>query len=157
MKSVETMPGTNERQWKATHILFAAAAVVVVPGEWNRVSMLPIKSRERESSFSYCRCSTAEEEIKTVALSTTYLLIWVIISCDVCLQASTQDRRTFRTFSRSSGQSFDWPMWMSKSLNKATWLLISTMSCNENKKKENRDKKIHIQWEIFHGRCLSLV
>lgn len=61
----------------------------------------------------------------------SYLLICVIISCVVCLQASTQDRRTFRTFSRSSGQSFDWPMWISKSLNKATWLLISTMSWNK--------------------------
>lgn len=61
----------------------------------------------------------------------TYLLICVIINWHVCLQASTHDRRIFRTFSRNSGQSFDWPMWMSKSLNKATWLLISTMSWNE--------------------------
>lgn len=59
----------------------------------------------------------------------THLLICAIIICDVCLHASTNDRRTLRTFSRNSGQSFDWPMCMSKSRKKATWLLISTMSC----------------------------
>lgn len=75
-----------------------------------------------------------EAEKSDCALKCTYLLICVIINCDVCLQASTQDRRIFRTFSRSSGQSFDWPMWMSKSLNKAIWLLISTMSCRTRNK-----------------------
>lgn len=45
--------------------------------------------------------------INTQKYSNTYLRICVIINCDVCLQASTQDRRTFRTFSRNSGQSFD--------------------------------------------------
>lgn len=86
----------------------------------------------------------------------TYLLICVIINCAVCLQASTQDRRTFLTFSRNSGESFDWPMCISKSRNKATWLLISTMSYefkSEHKKKREGKKrqdslfKMPFSWE----------
>lgn len=73
----------------------------------------------------------------SISHSRTYLLIWDMINCEVCLHASINDRRTFRTFSRSSGQSFDWPMCISKSLNKATWLFISTMSC-----KMEREKRI---------------
>lgn len=48
----------------------------------------------------------------------------------VCLQASTQVRRNLRIFSRSSGQSRAVPMWISRSRNSATWLLISVISCN---------------------------
>lgn len=44
------------------------------------------------------------------------------------LHASTQDLLNFRTFSLSSGLSFDCPMWINKSLNKATWLFISTIN-----------------------------
>lgn len=74
-----------------------------------------------------------------------YLLIWDTIICEVCLHASINDRRTFRTFSRSSGQSFDWPMCISKSLNKATWLFISTMSC----KMEIEKRIIYYGWTLF--------
>lgn len=87
------------------------------------------------------RCSMSE----CVCYRWTYLLICVIINWHVCLQASTHDRRTFRTFSRNSGQSFDWPMWMSKSLNKATWLLISTMSWNE-KSRTNEVNKLFCEY-----------
>lgn len=47
----------------------------------------------------------------------------------VCLNASTQVRRSLRIFSRSSGQSLAWPTCISISRKSATWLLISTMSC----------------------------
>lgn len=95
--------------------------------------------------YIYKRCLYAILEIHTEAYrilclhtSTTYIISLCSftyafncgsISCDVCLHASTHDRRAFRTLSRSSGQSFDCPTWMSKSLNKATWLFISTISC----------------------------
>lgn len=54
------------------------------------------------------------------------------INWQVCLHASTHDLRSFRTFSRSSGESLDEPMCISKSRNSATWLFISTISCGIN-------------------------
>lgn len=80
----------------------------------------------------------------TVIMRISYLRICAMINCDVCLQASTQARRTLRTFSRSSGQSFDWPMCMSKSLKKATWLLISTISYRREGVKINTKKTLEL-------------
>lgn len=57
-------------------------------------------------------------------LLTCGMRIWA-----VCLNASTQVRRSLRIFSRSSGQSLAWPTCISMSRKSATWLLISTMSC----------------------------
>ena len=72
------------------------------------------------------------------------LFCWGSIICDVCLNASTHDLRSFLIFSLSSGQSFDWPTCINKSRNKAIWLLISTINC-----KEREDKLISLQ-SIWH-------
>lgn len=59
---------------------------------------------------------------------TTHLRICGKSNWHVCLQASTQFLRSFRIFSRISGQSFDVPMCIRRSRNKATWLLISEIN-----------------------------
>lgn len=58
-----------------------------------------------------------------------YLRTCGSISWDVCLHVSTQFRLNLRIFSRSSGQSRGWPMFISKSRYCATWLLISWICC----------------------------
>lgn len=63
-------------------------------------------------------------------ICTTDLRTWGSSSWLVCRQASTTVRRSLRIFSRSSGQSRACPTWISRSLNRATWLLISTINCN---------------------------
>lgn len=81
------------------------------------------------------KCYPLYIDLFVITKNHTHVLLCGMMICDVCLQASTQDLRNFRTFSRNSGQSLAWPMWMSRSRNKATWLLISTMSCKQSKKK----------------------
>lgn len=86
----------------------------------------------------------------------TYVLTCGTISWVVCLQASTQDRRNFLTFSRSSGQSRDCPMWISKSRNSATWLLISTISCKWKQNTGRKKRKILALRELITFHVASL-
>lgn len=55
----------------------------------------------------------------------THLCTCGSTSWEVLLQASTQLRRSFRIFSRSSGESRGCPILMSNSRNCATWLFMS--------------------------------
>lgn len=61
----------------------------------------------------------------------TYVLICGRMSEVDWLHRSTSVRRSFRIFSRSSGQSLAWPTCTSKSLKSATWVLISIISCGK--------------------------
>lgn len=74
--------------------------------------------------------------------SCTYVLTCGTISCVVCLHASTHDRLSLRIFSRSSGQSRDWPMCINKSRNNATWLFISMISWKKINGKRDLSKNI---------------
>ena len=64
----------------------------------------------------------------------TYVLICGNISADVCLHASTHDRLIFLIFSRNSGESRDCPTCISRSLNNATSLLISSINWKDKKR-----------------------
>lgn len=59
-----------------------------------------------------------------------YLCICGRSSWLVCLQDSTHWRRSRRIFSRTSGESFGWPMMMSSCRNWATKLFTSPIICN---------------------------
>lgn len=74
--------------------------------------------------------------------SCTYVLTCGTISCVVCLHASTHDRLSLRIFSRSSGQSRDWPMCINKSRNNATWLFISMISWKKKKLERKMSENI---------------
>lgn len=67
-----------------------------------------------------CTCTYAQKQSIKNNFYTYVCLTCGNIKEHVCLHASTHDRRSFRTFSRSSGQSLDEPMCISKSRNSAT-------------------------------------
>lgn len=72
----------------------------------------------------------------------------------VWLHRSTSVRRSFRIFSRSSGQSFAWPTCTNKSRKSATWVLISIISCNDDENKR-RGRELYRQG-MFHVQIVEI-
>lgn len=66
----------------------------------------------------------------------TYVLICGRMSAVLWLHRSTRVRRSFRIFSRSSGQSLAWPTCTNKSRNRATWVLISIINWKRTNRKD---------------------
>lgn len=89
---------------------------------------LPCKKRlwciERKFRLRCCKFNFSR-------IKGTHLLRLGRINWLVCWQDSTQDLRSFLILSRSSGQSLDWPICISRSLNNATCPFTSIISWNE--------------------------
>lgn len=98
-------------------------------------------------------CRGIPLDFRIVSRSRSHLCTCGSTSWDVLLQASTQLRRSFRIFSRSSGQSRGCPILISKSRNCATWLFMSWICWNARKVKLaiGLHRLSHSAWRI-HAR-----